>query len=493
MPDVEKRYLAFDLGAESGRAVLGRVRSGVITMDELHRFPNEAVEYAGSLRWDAPRLWLELRTALSMLEGERLNGIGVDAWGVDYALLGENGQLLENPYHYRDRRTEGAMDAVFQKVSKEEIYRQTGIQFMPINTLYQLFAARRDNPGLLRAAQTLLTIPDLFHFWLSGTAVCEFSNATTTQMLNPVTRAWCREMLEALDLPTSLLAPVVDAGTVIGRMSDAAAHGTSLTGTPVIAPASHDTGSAVAAVAARHGTAFLSSGTWSLLGTELDSPRISADALRRNFTNEGGVCGTTRFLKNVMGLWMLQGCRRSWKSAGKTYEYGELMELAASAPAFERLIDPDDESFLHPADMLTAIDAFCRRTEQPAPKSTAAYARAVLEGLAFKYRVVIGDIELLTGIPIREIRVIGGGSRNRLLNQFTADAAGRTVIAGPVEATALGNLGVQMLATGAAGSLAEVRSLIESSFPTEIFTPRETDQWEKHAQRFQQYCEATYA
>lgn len=493
MPDVGQPYLAFDLGAESGRALLGEMRSGVITIEEVHRFSNDPVEYGGSLHWDAPRLWFEMRKALSMLEGNRLAGIGVDAWGVDYALLGERGALIENPYHYRDQRTRGTMETVFQKVSREEIYRRTGIQFMPINTLYQLFAAKRDTPDLLRAAKTLVTIPDLFHFWLSGTAVCEFTNATTTQMLDPVKHAWCTELLQQLELPSELPAPIVEAGTVIGKLRDEVGARCMLAGTPVIVPACHDTGSAVAAIAAREGTAFLSSGTWSLVGTELDAPLITNEAMRLNFTNEGGVCGTTRFLRNVMGLWLLQGCRQLWALSGKTYEYAELMDLAAHEPAFAQLIDPDDETFLRTRDMPSAIDQFCQRTQQPSPKSPGAYTRTVLEGLAFKYRNVIAYLEQLTGTPIRDIRVIGGGSRNRLLNQFTADATGRRVIAGPVEATALGNIAVQLLATGKARSLAEMRATIESSFPTEPFEPRDTDKWERHARRFRQYCEATYA
>ncbi|HZP16871.1 MAG TPA: rhamnulokinase family protein [Terriglobales bacterium] len=491
MHEGQKPYLAFDLGAESGRAVLGRVRSGVITIEELHRFPNEPVEYAGGLHWDAPRLWFEMRKTLAQLADRPLAGIGVDTWGVDYALLGEHGELIENPYHYRDGRTQGVMELVFQRVSKEEIYARTGIQFMPINTLYQLFAARRSNPELLSAAWKLVTMPDLFHFWLSGTAVCEFTNATTTQMVDAVRRAWCTDLLEALDLPAQLPAAIVEPGSVIGRLRREV--NAELAGTPVIAPASHDTGSAVAAISARDGTAFVSSGTWSLVGTELDSPRITADALRLNFTNEGGVCGTTRFLKNVMGLWMLQCCRQAWASSGKTYEYRQLMELAAEAPAFAHLIDPDDDLFLRPPAMPAAIDEFCRRTQQPAPRSPGSYARAALEGLAFKYRAVIDDLEQLTGIPIRQIRVIGGGSRNRLLNQFTADATGRRVVAGPVEATALGNVAVQLLATGLAASLPEVRAMIDRSFPTEVFEPRETDQWERHAVRFRHYCEMSYA
>ena len=494
MPEGRDRpYLAFDLGAESGRAVLGHFHSGVITTEEVHRFANEPIEYGGGLHWDVARLWHEVRKALARLEEVELSGIGVDAWGVDYALLGEGGELLQNPYHYRDARTRGVMEEVFQRVTKEEIYWTTGVQFMPINTLYQLFAAKRDMPELLKAAESLVTIPDLFHYWLTGTAACEFTNATTTQMVNPVTRSWATSLMENLGLPSGLPAPIVEPGSLLGTLQAAIPRSSSLSPTPVIAPASHDTGSAVAAIAARNGTAFLSSGTWSLVGTEIDSPIVNAQALRLNFTNEGGVAGTTRFLKNVMGLWMLQCCRQVWAAQGQGGEYRELMELAARAPAFTHLIDPDDPSFLRPPDMPSAIDQFCAKTQQPSPTSAGAYVRAILESLAFKYRLVIANLEHLIGRRIEQIRIIGGGSKNRLLNQFTADATGRTVLAGPAEATSLGNIAMQILATGRASSLAEVRAIVDCSFPTEIFEPLESDKWNRQAERFQHYSEMVYA
>jgi len=488
-----KPYLAFDFGAESGRAVLAHLQSGILTTEEVHRFANDPVEYGGSLHWDAPRLWLEVRKALAGLEEFELSGIGVDAWGVDYALLGERGELLQNPYHYRDGRTRTAMEEVFRKVSKEEIYSATGIQFMPINTLYQLFAAKRDTPELLRAAKRMVTIPDLFHYWLTGKAVCEFTNATTTQLVNPLTRTWATGLMDLLELPSYLPAPIVEPGSVIGPLLPGVARTSSLSGTSVIAPASHDTGSAVAAISARDGTAFLSSGTWSLLGTELDAPVISPDALRLNFTNEGGVAGTTRLLKNVMGLWMLQCCRQSWTGQGQVYDYRELMELAGREPSFAHLVDPDDESFLRPADMPSTINQFCARTHQPSPSRPGAFVRAILESLALKYRVVLRNLEQVSGKHIEQIRVIGGGSKNRLLNQFTADATGKRVLAGPAEATALGNVAIQILATGGAASLQEVRAIVDRSFPTEIFEPLESDKWEMQMERFQQYTEMTYA
>ena len=491
--DMGKPFLAFDFGAESGRAVLARLHSGVLTTEEVHRFPNEPVEYGGSLHWDAARLWFEVRKALAKLEEIELAGMGVDAWGVDYALLGDRGELLQNPYHYRDDRTRGVMEEVFRKVPREEIYAATGIQFMPINTLFQLFAAKRDTPGIVNAAHHLLTIPDLFHYWLTGNAVCEFTNATTTQMVNPVTRTWAKGLMKRVELPTELPADIVEPGSVVGTLRSGVVRGSALAGTPVIAPASHDTGSAVAAIPAREGTAFLSSGTWSLLGTELDAPVVTADALRLNFTNEGGVNGTTRLLKNVMGLWMLQCARQSWTAQGRVYDYRELVELAAREAPFRQLVDPDDESFLRPADMPMAIRQFCAKTQQPEPAAPGAYVRTILESLAFKYRQVLDNLERVSGQRILEIRVIGGGSKNRLLNQFTADATGRRVLAGPAEATALGNVAVQILATGRASSLKEVRAIVDRSFPTEVFDPVETDRWEKEAERFRHYSEMIYA
>jgi rhamnulokinase len=488
-----KPYLAFDFGAESGRAVLAYLQSGILTTEEVHRFANEPVEYGGSLHWDAPRLWFEVRKALTRLGEVELAGIGVDAWGVDYALLGERGELLENPYHYRDGRTEGVMEEVFKKLGKEEIYAATGIQFMPINTLNQLFAAQRQTPKLLAAAKCLLTIPDLFNYWLTGNAVCEFTNATTTQMVDPVKRAWATGLMQRLELSAHLPAPIVEPGSIIGTLLPAIAGHSSSASTAVIAPACHDTGSAVAAISARDGTAFLSSGTWSLLGTELDSPVITPDALRLNFTNEGGVNGTTRLLKNVMGLWMLQGCRQNWTAQGHSYDYRELIELATRESSFRHLLDPDDESFLHPSNMLEAINHFCTRTHQPVPQQPGAYVRSVLESLAFKYRFVLRNLEHVSGKHIEQIRIIGGGSKNRLLNQLTADATGRKVLAGPAEATALGNVAMQILATGGASSLQEVRAIVDRSFPTEVFEPLDTDKWDQHAERFEQYCGSIYA
>lgn len=486
------RFLAFDLGAESGRAVVGQLDCGTLSIQEVRRFPNEPVRYNGSLQWDILRLWHEMRGALDATAGTRFASIGLDAWGCDFALLGERGNLLENPYHYRDPRTDGVMESVVARVPRERIYASTGVQFLPFNTLYQLYAACQQTPKLVDSAASLATIPDLLNYWLTGCLRSEYTIASTTQFVDPRSRNWATELLSDLDIPTRLLPPLVEPGTVVGAIGEklSAAH----CGTPVVAPACHDTGSAVASVAAGGRTAFLSSGTWSLLGTEIGAPIVTDCARQRNFTNEGGVCGTTRLLKNIAGLWLLQACRRCWAAAGHEYTYAELVSAAADErTAFGSLFDPDYPDFLHPHDMVSAIAGYCRETGQPAPSTPAAYARAILESLAFKYRIVLDGLEELTGTRVERIHVVGGGVRNRLLNQFTADATGRQVIAGPVEATALGNIAMQMLATGKVSSLSEARAIIERSFPVECYEPSNADRWERHYGRFQEYLELTCA
>jgi rhamnulokinase len=489
----QKSYLAFDLGAESGRAVLARLERGLVRIDEIHRFANTPLTEAGTVRWDVDGLWREMRHALSLVRDTALSGIAVDSWGVDYALLGAEGQLLERPYHYRDARNAPAMSDALAIVPGEEIYATTGVQLMPINTIYQLFAASRQTPALLDAAHRFVMIPDLFNYWLSGEVRCEYTDASTTQLMNPRTRAWAADLMERLNLPARLAAPIVEAGSIIGPIRADVAGDGSLAGTPVVASASHDTASAVAAITARDGTAFISSGTWSLVGTELDEPVLTPRAMLLNFSNEGGVAGTTRLLKNVTGLWLLQGCRRSWARETRQFTYGELMDAAAREPGFRHLVDPDDPSFANPDDMPDAIDRFCGRTDQPFPSTPGAYARAVFDSLALKYRLVIRDLESVIERPIACVRIIGGGSQNALLNQLTADATGLSVVAGPVEATALGNVAVQMLATGAADSLADARAIIDRSVPTTVFSPRDVDAWNREASRFQQYCGLLYA
>jgi rhamnulokinase len=487
-----KAHLAVDLGAESGRVFIGSCDRGVLSIREIHRFSNQPVVYGRTSHWDVARLWSEICHALSMTDLADVASIGVDAWGVDYALLGEGGELLQNPYHYRDPRNLAAMEDVLTLVTKEEIYRETGVQFMPINTLNQLFAARRETPEILAAAHRLVMIPDLFHYWLSGSAFCEYTAASTTQLANPKTRSWSKHLMRALGLPDQLPAQVVEPGSILGNLLPNLSNSRK-NHIRVIAPASHDTASAIAAISPSGGTAFLSSGTWSLVGIELKAPILSGAAMKMNFTNEGGVAGTTRLLKNVMGLWMLQCFRNGWNQEGPDFNYEQLTQAARSAPAFQHLVDPDDTSFLNPPNMAEAFGGFCRKTDQPIPDSPGAYARGILESLALKYRIVIRNLETLTGQPVERIQVVGGGSKNKLLNQFTADATGKRVVAGPAEASVLGNVGVQMLTMGEVSSLSEMRAMVERSFEADVYEPRDTHVWQTHADRFQQYCEFTYA
>jgi rhamnulokinase len=489
---VTDAYLAFDLGAESGRAMLAELHAGVLRLKEIRRFPNEPLRQNGSLYWDVLRLWHEMGQALTCVADTPLTSVGVDGWGCDYALIGERGNLLENPYHYRDVRSDGMMEAVFERVSREKIYAATGIQFLQINTLFQFYAACRLTPRVVDAASALVTIPDLLNYWLTGRLCSEYTVATTTQFVDARTRTWANRLLSEIGLPTRVLPEIVEPGSVIGALRHDAASARA--GTPVVAPACHDTASAVASVAAGESTAFISSGTWSLLGAELDAPLITAKARDLNFTNEGGVCRTIRFLKNIGGLWLLQSCRRSWAAEGRRIEYDELLALAdEDRLAFSSLIDPDHHAFHNPGNMPAEIGRYCRQTSQPAPDNPGAYARAILESLALKYRVVLDSLEEVTGRRFDRIRIVGGGSRNRLLNQFTADATGRTVLAGPAEATALGNVAMQMLATGAASSLEEARAVIDRSFPVERFEPKATDRWDAQYRRFLDYLEFTCA
>jgi rhamnulokinase len=473
-------YLAFDLGAESGRAILGRLQSGVLTVEEVHRFPNQPLRENGSLRWNVNQLWAEMQRALAGPLPE-LAGAGVDAWGCDYALLGAGGKLVENPYHYRDGRTQGVMEEICAKIGRDHIYSVTGIQFLTFNSLFQLYAAARQSPDSIAKAHALVTIPDLLNYWLTGRLCCEYTNASTTQMVDARTRSWATGLLEELDLPARLLQELVEPGATIGKLAN---------GTPVIAPACHDTGSAVAAIPLSDSTAYLSSGTWSLLGAEVSQPVITPKARDLNFTNEGGVCNTVRLLKNIGGLWLLQSCRNRWKAEGHEFSYDDLLaEANDERLAFRTFFDPDYRGFFGPENMVAAIGEYCTGSDQAPPANAPAMTRAILENLAFKYRMTLESLEEITGKRFSEIRIVGGGSRNRLLNQFTANATGRTVIAGPVEATALGNIVMQMLATGAVSSLAEGRAVIDRSFPAQRFEPTDPDRWDAQYARFGHYME----
>ena len=473
--------LAFDLGATSGRAILGRLDSGSLKLREVHRFPNEPVQFNNELHWDMPRLWRDVRIGLEAgagQSGDSLRSVGVDAWGVDYALLDESGILLENPYHYRDRRTEGKMERATGILGAERIYDATGIQFLPINTLYQLYAASEKTPRLLKTAESLVTIPDLVNYWLTGILACEYTNATTTQFLDWRTKSWDASLLGGLGIPSHFLGGMIEPGTLIGGLRPELMLLGSLSLTAVSAPACHDTGSAIAAIRSGGSTAFLSSGTWSLLGTEVSEAVVNSESRRLNFTNEGGVGGTFRLLKNIAGLWLLEECKRAWDAAGEKYSYEELMGMAAAAPAWVSMIDPDDPRFIAPRSMPGAIEAYCAQTGQRIPQTAGAVARTILDSLALKYRVVLEELETLVGTRFDRIRIIGGGCRNAVLNQLTADVTRRTVLAGPAEATALGNIAMQLVAIGAVRSVDEARDVIENSFQAEKFEPLESDAWE---------------
>lgn len=496
MPDVG-RYLTLDLGAESGRAILARLVQDKLTLTEIHRFSNEPQQILGRLYWDTPRLFAEIKKGLAdSLKSEEvarcgLQGIGVDTWGVDYALLNAQDEVLGLPYHYRDHCTDGIMEQVFSSIARDEIYTMTGIQFLQFNTLFQLAALRYQNSPLLDQAHTLLFMPDLFNFWLTGQKVNEFTITSTSQCYNPNTESWAIPLLDRLGLPSHFLGEVVPPGTLLGTLhrtvsEEIGAHALPAL-PPVIATASHDTASAVAAVpvqASSAGWAYISCGTWSLVGIETQRPIINAQTLAWNLTNEGGIYGTYRLLRNVMGLWLLQCCRRTWERQGRRYDYEELSDLAAEAPSFAVLFDPDDPAFLNPPDMLEAMAAYCQRTGQTMPTAVGTVVRSIIESLALKYRWAIEKLEAVSEKPIETIHIIGGGSQNRLLCQATADCTDRVVLAGPVEATAAGNTLVQALATGRLTTLAEGRSLIGRSFPLIEYLPSASDRWQTPYERF---------
>jgi rhamnulokinase len=489
---VTRKLLAFDLGAESGRGLLGQFDGARLRLDIVHRFPNGPVRTLDALHWDVLRLYTEMVSALGRCAAEHgVDSLGVDTWGVDFALLGRGDTLLGNPRHYRDPYTEGIMEAAFARVPRREIFRQTGLQFMRFNTLFQLLALERDRSPLLDMAESLLLMPDLFHFLFTGVRANEFTDASTTQLYDPTVNTWAYELVKAFDLPSRLLGTVVAPGTVLGPLRASVAAEARMKPVPVVVPASHDTGSAVAAVPAQgRSWAYISSGTWSLMGAELEAPLITDEAMRYNFTNEGGVGNTIRFLKNIMGLWLVQECRRAWERAGRTYSYEQLAQLAGAATPFASLVDPDDASFLLPADMPTALGDFSRRTGQPVPTEPGAIVRCTLEGLALRYRWVLERLEELLGRRLDVVHIVGGGSQNELLCQFAADACDRPVLAGPVEATAIGNVLVQAIGLRLLGSLEDAREVVRRSFGVRTFTPREPEAWHGPYGRFVQFLEA---
>jgi len=468
-----KHVIAIDLGATSGRVMDVAFDGARLTLDEVHRFPNIPVRTPKSLHWDVLRLWHEITIGIDAVADAA--SIGLDCWGVDYALLDSAGELLANPYHYRDPRTNGAMEWVFERIPRREVFERTGIQFMPLNALYQLAASTRDGSPLLDHAASMLTIADLFNYWLTGSKTCEFTEATTMQLYNPALADWDRELMEAVGIPTHLLTPIAQPGATIGTYQ----------GIDVILPACHDTGSAVVAMPSTSANAaYLSSGTWSLLGLELDEPIISDAAYAANVTNEGGYDGAWRLLKNIMGLWVVDQCRAAWRAEGNDYSFAQLTAMVEGAAPFKAFIEPDDPSFLPPGDMPARVVDYCQRTGQPAPEDDAEVMATVYLSLAYKYRYVLEQLMAVSGREVDMLHIIGGGSRNALLNQMTANAIGRPVIAGPAEATAAGNAIAQLIAIGELGSVAEARAMLSGAGDLLHFEPQNAAAWDAHYPRF---------
>jgi rhamnulokinase len=488
-----RTFLAIDLGAESGRGILGHFDGSKLSLKEAHRFPNGGVKTLDTLHWDVLHLWAHILKSVHSAgqQSTDLSGIGIDTWGVDFALLDRDGTLLGNPRHYRDPHTEAFPAAAFATVPREEVFRQTGIQFMRFNSLYQLLALKQAGSSALDAAKHLLMIPDLFHYWFTGIKVNELTDASTSQMLDPHTRSWAFPLVAAFGLNPDLLGSIVQPGTVLGPLRASVAQETGVTPVPVIATATHDTAAAVAAVPAQGtGWAYISSGTWSLMGVELDAPRTGPEALAANFTNELGFGGTVRFLKNVMGLWLVQECRRAFEKAGTSLTYEQIVREAGTADPFGPIVDPDDTSFILPPSMPQALADFCRKSGQKPPEGVGPTVRCALESLALRYKWVLEKLEALTGQSLKVIHVVGGGCQNELLCQLTADCCGRPVVAGPVEATAAGNVLVQAVGTRLLGSLADGREVIRRSFGVKTYEPKADARWASHYARFLQLLPA---
>lgn len=469
-------FIAVDLGASSGRVLLGQWNGTRFDLCELHRFPNVPMDVLGHIHWDVLRLWTEIKHGLHRYATQfnaPLMSIGIDSWGVDFGLLDRHGQLLGNPYHYRDRQNIGMAEAVAKHIPPDELFGQTGLQILPFNTLYQLYSMVQRNDPQLRAADTLLMIPDLLNYWLTGRKVAEYTNASTTQFLDCRTRRWATPLLERLGIPGRILPPMVAPGTVLDTTRrEVMAEVGLYDAVPVITPATHDTGSAVAGIPGLDAdSVYISSGTWSLVGVEINEPITSEAARKLNVTNEGGVAGTIRLLKNVAGLWLLQEVQRVCATRGQHFGWDELLAQATTASPFRSLIDPDALDFLNPPDMPAAIQAFCRIHNQPAPDDVGALVLCCLESLALRYRWVIEALEQLTGRRVTTIRLVGGGCLNKRLCQLTADVCDRVVVAGPVEATALGNLMVQAITMGQIADLTGGRTAIAASVTLDTYVP----------------------
>jgi len=486
----EPLYIAVDLGAGSGRVFLAGLDRQSFLLEQIRRFHYPPAESAGHLRWDLDRILAEIKQGLFAAASRAreldrtIRSIGVDSWGVDYGLIDAAGQLVEAPICYRDGRTKDVRQQVFKRVGREEIFERTGIQFLPFNTLYQLFAHVCE--GIPSNAQTLLLIPDLINFFLTGKRVGEYTNATTTQMLSAHNGKWDYELLDRLGLKSDLLPQIVAAGSEVGLLRSELATELNIAPVSVVAPATHDTGSAVAGAPIEDGWAYISSGTWSLVGVERSEALINAEVARQNFTNEGGAFGTFRFLKNVMGLWILESCRKEWQQNGVAVDYDVLLQDVAMLEDYPASIFPDDQRLLNPPSMLEAIATQLAETNQTMPSAPASVAKSILDSLAFRYASVLRTIESLTDQRIEGVRIIGGGSQNRYLNQATANATGLPVVAGPVEATVIGNVLVQAIAAGRFGSLSEARRYVTENVPSQDFSTQSTSDLEQAKARYRE-------
>jgi len=485
---IKRQVLAVDIGASSGRVMLGIYNGEQIRIQEIHRFPNDPVLLGDTMYWDFLRLFFEIKQGLIKAKAYgAIDSIAVDTWGVDFGLLDEEGHLLANPVHYRDQRTVGMLAAAFEKIDRKKCYQITGNQIMEINTVFQLLALAGKKPKLLKDAKTLLFMPDLFHYYLSGTAKNEYSIASTSQLLDAHEKTWSKELFSALELPADLMQEIIPSGTRLGMIRSTLQKELGIGPMEVIAAAGHDTQSALVAVPAKEKDfIFISCGTWSLFGTELDAPVINSLTEQYNITNEGGYDGKTSFLKNIIGLWLIQESRRQWIREGKEYSFGHLEQMAAHATPFASLIDPDAPEFVPAGNIPERIREFCRRTGQNIPESAGSIVRCIHESLALKYRSALEEIKSCTGKSYQVIHMVGGGTQSTLLCQMTANACACPVIAGPVEATVYGNAAVQLLAAGAIKNLEEARSFIAASEKTVRYEPKDIWKWEKIYQKFKE-------
>lgn len=481
-----KRVLAFDFGASSGRAIIGCFDGDKITLEEVHRFSNDPVSVGGTVYWDVLRLFYEIKQGIIKAKiAGGFDSIGIDTWGVDFGLIDSEGKLMENPVHYRDARTAGLVDEAFKTMPKEKLYGITGIQFMELNTLFQLISLKKYRPWMLERADKMLFMPDLFGYMLTGKMCAEYSIASTSQLIDLDKRMWSKEILDAFGIKESVFAPLVQPGTVLGELSKEICEECGVDPVPVISVCGHDTQSAITSVPCEDGDfAFLSSGTWSLFGTELDKPIVNETSMNINITNEGGFDGSTGFLKNIIGLWLIQESRRQWKREGKEYSYADLEKLALAAEPFKCFIDPDAPEFVPHGNIPERVREFCRKTGQYVPETVGEIMRCIYESLAMKYRLTFEKLRECTERDYPVIHVIGGGTKDGLLCQMTANSCDRTVKAGPIEATVMGNVAVQLMSDGSVKNIGQARKIVAESSELKTFEPKDTDKWAKAYENF---------